>query len=203
MRPVLGAPRNAVQLFSLHQEVARQHERPAERHGRANGKNTAEDAREVVRRPRARAHDQPRPIRAPILENERPGRQIRAVPQRPAEDKKSVRLVPRHLVTVGDARKAGKQCADRDRLELGPNAPCAAMPAIVDEVVAVPPGAAGPHLDEPRPQHPPVTSNRDGVRGGPDRFRDELVARKRLRPLGAARAYRSVDQSVPLSVRGS
>lgn len=64
------------------------------------------------------------------------------------------------------------------------------MAAIVDEVVAVPPGAARAHLREPGPEGVPIALHRDGVRERRNRLLNEMIARKDAVPLETGRADR-------------
>src|SRR5271157_4088702 len=89
---------------------------------------------------------------------------------------------------VGYSRERGEYTAHCDILKLRQDAIRTAVPAVVNEVVSVPPSSTGSHLDKPGPDVMRRATNGNRVIARADGLSNQAVSRKGLDLLSMSRA---------------
>jgi hypothetical protein len=129
----------------------------------------------------ATAHNQARLIWLRPFQHERPSRPVTTICQPPRENEGTIHLTfgdDEHVLGSGNR---GEHAPYRDVLIFGQDAVGTRMSAVVDEVVGIPSGATGAHLNQPRPDFVRRTMNRDVMIDRADGLGNQVISGERPR----------------------
>src|SRR5208337_2592297 len=176
---IVGAAGDVEKLLALHDEM---------RHATQRRGKPLRQAEGMIACGHAATYDQASLARLRLFEDKGPSDLIPAVGQAPGKNQAVFRLTlcnDKHVLRAGERRE---HAAHTDVLQVGEDAFGAVVSAVINEVVGIPPGAAGAHLHQPRPDLARRATHGDCVMHRADRLRNQIVSGKGADALGGSGA---------------